>query len=96
MPFNIDELERADTINYVDDTDTADVRQSKNALITTKKITDKYKRLSRKRKRNKSPEPIEGPIKSHLLAPNQKNPQLFKLERYLKNIKKWQINKYGR
>ena len=63
MPFNIDELERADTINYVDDTDTADVRQSKNALITTKKITDKYKRLSRKRKRNKSPEPIEGPIK---------------------------------
>ena len=63
LPFNIDETERADTINYVDDTDIADVRQNKNALITAKKITDKHKRLSRKRKRNKSPEPIEGPIK---------------------------------
>ena len=51
LPFNIDEIERADTINYVDDTEIADVRQNKNALISAKKITDKYKRLSRKRKR---------------------------------------------
>ena len=37
MPFNIDKIERADNINYVDDTDIADVRQNKNALITAKK-----------------------------------------------------------
>ena len=63
LRFNIDEIERADTINYVDDTDIADVRQNKNTLITAKKISEKYKRLARKRKRNKCPEPTEGPIK---------------------------------
>ena len=51
LHFNIDEIERADTINYVDDTDIADVRQNKNALIRAKKITDKYKRLSCKIKK---------------------------------------------
>ena len=72
LPFNIDEIEWADTINYVDDTGIADVRQNKNALITAKKITDKHKRLSHKRKRNKCPEPIEGPIKKPSTSDNWK------------------------
>ena len=63
IPFDIDEIEQADAINYVDDVSLDDVRQNKNVIITAKKITDKHKRLSQKRKRSKSHEPIEGPIK---------------------------------
>ena len=39
----------AETINYVDDIDLEDVRENKNLKITAKKISDKYRKL-RKRK----------------------------------------------
>lgn len=39
-----------DSINYVDDINFDDVRENKNAKIAAKKITEKYKKLSRKRK----------------------------------------------
>ena len=48
-------LNEAETINYVDDTNLADVRENKNAKIAAKKITEKYKRLARKRKLKLTP-----------------------------------------
>ena len=48
-------LDKADTINYVDGIDIADLKENKNAVIAAKKITNKYKKLSRKRKRQRSP-----------------------------------------
>ena len=36
---------------------------NKNAILTAKKISDKYRKIRRKRKRAKTPEPIEGEIK---------------------------------
>ena len=38
------DLDEAETINYVDDTNLADVKENKNAKITAKKITEKYKK----------------------------------------------------
>ena len=48
-------LDEAETINYVDDTNLADVRENKNAKIAAKIITAKYKRLARKRKFKSAP-----------------------------------------
>ena len=48
-------LDEAETINYVDDMNLADVRENKNAKIAAKKITEKYKRLARKRKLKLTP-----------------------------------------
>ena len=48
-------LDEAETMNYVDDTNLADVRQNKNAKIAAKIITAKYKRLARKRKFKSAP-----------------------------------------
>ena len=36
---------------------------NKNAILAAKKISDKYRKIRRKRKRAKTPEPIEGEIK---------------------------------
>ena len=47
-------LYEAETINYADDTNLANVRENKNAKIAAKKISEKYKRLAPKRK----PKPI--------------------------------------
>ena len=64
IPFGLDEIEQGGTINYVDDTDIADVKLNKNAIIAAKKIVEKYKGIERKRKRRRcEPEPIEGPAK---------------------------------
>ena len=38
------DLNESETINYVDDTNLADVKENKNAKITAKKITEKYKK----------------------------------------------------
>ena len=43
-------LDEAETINYVEDTNLAYVRENKNAKIAAKKITEKCKRLAPKRK----------------------------------------------
>ena len=57
-PFNKlkaeNDLEQAETINYVDDLNLDDARENKNARIATKNISDKY-RKRRKRKRPKHP-----------------------------------------
>ena len=47
--FNENLLENAKTINYVDDINLDDVKANKNLKISAKKISDKYKKL-RKRK----------------------------------------------
>ena len=43
------DLEQAEAINYVDDLNLDDVRENKNASIAAKKISDKYRKI-RKRK----------------------------------------------
>ena len=48
-------LDEAETINYVDDTNRDAVRENKNAKIAAKKITEKYKRLARQRKIKSTP-----------------------------------------
>ena len=42
-------LDEAETINYVDDIALVDVRENKNAKIAAEKITEKYKRLACKK-----------------------------------------------
>ena len=51
IPFDLDETEQAETENYVDDIDIANVNLNRNAAITPKKISDKCKKIRRKRKR---------------------------------------------
>ena len=57
-PFNKlkaeNDLEQAETINYVDDLNLDDARENKNARIAAKNISDKYRKI-RKRKRPKHP-----------------------------------------
>ena len=43
-------LEDTKTINYVNDLDLKDIRENKNLKISAKKISDKYKKIRRKRK----------------------------------------------
>ena len=50
--FNENLLENAKTINYVNDINLDDVKDNKNLKISAKKISDKYKKL-RKRKAEK-------------------------------------------
>ena len=50
--FNEKLLKNAETINYVDDINLDDVKDNKNLKISAKKISDKYKKL-RKRKAEK-------------------------------------------
>ena len=51
-------LGEAETTNYVDDTNLADVKENKNAKIAAKKFTEKYKRLSFKIKRESAPKTV--------------------------------------
>ena len=48
-------LDEAETINYVDDIALVDVRENKNAKIAAEKITEKYKRLACKKKLKPTP-----------------------------------------
>ena len=45
-------LDEAETINYVDDINLSDVRESKSAKIAAEEITEKYKRLACKKNSN--------------------------------------------
>ena len=55
--YNEDLLENAGTINYVDDINLNDVKENKDLIISSKKISDKYRKmrkikaLNRKKKR---------------------------------------------
>ena len=88
IPFDIDEIEQADMINYADDVGLDDVKQSKNAIMTANKITGKYKKLSRKRKRNRSPEPIEEAIKKPSTSAQSKRSAVIAAKKITDNYKK--------
>ena len=60
LPFSLEEIEEAETENYNNDTDLADFNLNINAAMATKKISDKYKKILRKRKRDAPIQPIEG------------------------------------
>ena len=88
IPFDIDEIEQADMINYADDVGLDDVKQSKNAIMTANKITGKYKKLSRKWKRNRSPEPIEEAIKKPSTSAQSKRSAVIAAKKILISTKK--------
>ena len=47
------------TIDYNDDTNLQDVNMNRNTILAAQNISNKYKNIRRKRKRNASPEPIQ-------------------------------------
>ena len=63
LPFNLSDIADADFVDYNGDTNLQDANMNKNAILTSKKIIDKYRNVRRKRKGAKSPEPIEDKIK---------------------------------
>lgn len=93
FPFDLDEIEQAYTENYVDDTDIADVNLKRNAAIAAKKISDKAKKICRKRKRDAPIEPIGGPLKRPKTSAGSKNQQYWQLKRLAINTKNYVINK---
>ena len=88
IPFDLDEIEQEDTINYVDDTDIADVKLNKNAIIAAKKIVEKYKGIGHKRKRNRSPEPIERPAKKPRSGAQSKKSAIIAARKITEKYKK--------
>ena len=70
LPFDLDEIEQAETKNYVDDLDILDVNLIRNAAIMARKISEKYKKIRRKRKRTIS---IELPIEKEPKRPKTNN-----------------------
>ena len=87
-PFDLNGVEKAETINYVDNTDIADLKLNKNAVITAKKISDKYKKLARRRKRERSPEPTEGPIKTPRPESQSKKSSVIAVKKITEKYKK--------
>ena len=74
LPFDLEEIEQAYSKSYVDDTDLASVNLNKNSAIAAKRISEKYKNIRQKRKRNQPTEPVEIPIKR-----SKSNPRSNKL-----------------
>ena len=52
LPFRLEEIEEAETEKHNNDTDLADVNLNINAAMAAKNISDKYKKIRRKRKRD--------------------------------------------
>ena len=75
--FNDNLLENTETIIYIDDINLDDVRDNKNLKISAKKISDKYRKL-RKKKATEREQQIQDTIEE------------FKLP---KKRKKWQTDK---
>ena len=89
------DLEQAETINYVDDLNLDDARENKNARIAAKNISDKYRKI-RKRKRPKHPTvTFEGFKKPTKKEKGRENLPLLRQETYQKSIKTLDINKNG-
>ena len=63
FPFNLSDIADAETIDYNDDTNLQDVNMNRNTILAAQKISNKYKNIRRKRKRNASTEPIQIEIK---------------------------------
>ena len=51
LPFDLDDIADAESVSYNDDINLQDKNMNRNAIITAKKISDKYKNICRKRKR---------------------------------------------
>ena len=75
--FNEKLLKNAKTINYVDDINLDDVKDNKNLKISAKKISDKYKKL-RKRKAEKREKQINEIIDEFKLPKKRKKQQIDK------------------
>ena len=75
--FNENLLENAKTINYVDDINLDDAKDNKNLKISAKKISDKYKKL-RKRKAEKREKQINEIIDEFKLPKKRKKQQIDK------------------
>ena len=78
--FDLDEIEQAETENYVD-IDIADVNLNRNAAIMLKKISDKYKKIRRKRKRARSTK------KAKKKKENSKKLVMMAAKKYVINIR---------
>ena len=78
--FDLDEIEQAETENYVD-IDIADVNLNRNAAIMLKKISDKYKKIRRKRKRARSTK------KAKKKKENSKKLVMMAAKKYVTNIR---------
>ena len=62
FPFNLSDIPDTETIDYNDDTNLQDVNMDKNAILTAKKISQKYRNI-RKKRREKSPELVVVEVK---------------------------------
>ena len=59
FPLTLSDIADAETIDYNDDTNLQDVNMNRNTILPAQKISNKYKNIRRKRKRNASPETIQ-------------------------------------
>ena len=75
--FNDNFLQNTETINYVDDINLDDVKDNKNLKISAKKISDKYRKL-RKRKATEREQQIQEIIEEFKLAEKRKKRQTDK------------------
>lgn len=62
LPFNLSDIADTETVDYNDDTNLQDANMDRTAILTAKKISEKYRKIGKKRKRVKSPELIEGEV----------------------------------
>ena len=62
LPFNLSDIANTETVDYNDDTNLQDTNMDRTAVLTAKKISEKYRKILKKRKRVKSPKPIEGEV----------------------------------
>ena len=75
--FNDNFLQNTETINYVDDINLDDVKDNKNLKISAKKISDKYRKL-RKRKATEREQHIQEIIEEFKLPKKRKKRQTDK------------------
>ena len=86
--FNEKLLKNAETINYVDDINLDDVKDNKNLKISAKKISDKYKKL-RKRKAEKREKQINEIIDEFKL-PKKKEKSYKQTKQHCQQLKIYQ------
>ena len=75
--FNDNFLQNTETINYVDDINLDDVKDNKNLKISAKKISDKYRKL-RKKKATEREQQIQEIIEEFKLPKKRKKRQTDK------------------
>ena len=90
LPFKLLDVADTDTADYNEDTNIQDVNLNRNAILTTKKRSDKYRNISRKRKKSASPEPFMFEIKKPKTASSQSRNKSGRIaaKKILENINK--------